>query len=125
VPDSVNDPVGQVIRGWAADRPARLIRRFRHGVGGTSGNAAPHADGRRSAIQYLFDIETGRKARPAVIRRLWTEIEDRIPSDVLALYVALYAVRYASWAIGTRRADVRRPPDPGDQSGQVTVQPAQ
>jgi Ser/Thr protein kinase RdoA (MazF antagonist) len=52
-------------------------------------------------VGLLFDIELGEKAAPAVRRRLWTARLTRVPPDVLALYVAIYAVRYASWAINS------------------------
>jgi Ser/Thr protein kinase RdoA (MazF antagonist) len=52
-------------------------------------------------VGVLFDIDAGEKAAPTVRRRLWRAVAERVPPDVLALYVAIYAVRYASWAINT------------------------
>jgi uncharacterized protein YdhG (YjbR/CyaY superfamily)/aminoglycoside phosphotransferase len=52
-------------------------------------------------VGVLFDSDGGNKASPAVRRRLWSALIERVPPDVLALYVALYAVRYASWAINS------------------------
>ena len=51
-------------------------------------------------VGLLFDIDIGEKASPAVRQRLWSAMAGRVPPEVLALYVAIYAVRYASWAIG-------------------------
>ncbi|HEV7215131.1 MAG TPA: aminoglycoside phosphotransferase family protein [Chloroflexota bacterium] len=52
-------------------------------------------------VGMLFDIELGEKALPAVRRRLWSALVERVPPDVRALYVTIYAVRYASWAINS------------------------
>lgn len=53
----------------------------------------------------IFDIEIGDKADEDVRAALWAEARERMDARALALYVALYAVRYASWAIGGEMED--------------------
>jgi Phosphotransferase enzyme family len=52
-------------------------------------------------VGVLFDVDLGRKAAATTRRELAQAMRDRVPPDVVALYIAVYAVRYASWAIGT------------------------
>jgi aminoglycoside phosphotransferase (APT) family kinase protein len=55
----------------------------------------------------MYDIEIGSKAGPQVLAALYREIESRVPPDAWRLYTGIYAVRYASWALGTEmEADV-------------------
>ena len=46
------------------------------------------------------------KARPAVSAQFRHTLHQRIPASLLALYIALYAVRYAAWALGTEATTV-------------------
>jgi aminoglycoside phosphotransferase (APT) family kinase protein len=58
-------------------------------------------------VGMLFDIELGAKATARVRVALHGALRERLPGELLALYVAIFAVRYASWAIGTAmEADV-------------------
>lgn len=52
-------------------------------------------------VGAIFDTESRGRVSAAARRRLWSATRARMPDDVLACYVGLYAVRYASWAIGT------------------------
>jgi Ser/Thr protein kinase RdoA (MazF antagonist) len=52
-------------------------------------------------VGMLFDIELGPKAAPAAIASLHLALRERVPPPILAAYTAIYAARYASWAIGT------------------------
>ncbi len=64
-------------------------------------------DARLDLVGLLFDADAGAKASLTVRRRLWCAMTERVPPDVLALYVAISAVRYASWAInGPQERDV-------------------
>jgi phosphotransferase family enzyme len=56
-------------------------------------------------VGVLFDVDLGGKAVPATRRQLAKALRDRIAPGVLAVYTALYAVRYASWAIGSPMED--------------------
>lgn len=56
-------------------------------------------------VGAIFDIEIGSKADEGVRAELWSETEKRMAAPVLRLYVALYAVRYVSWALGTEMED--------------------
>lgn len=56
-------------------------------------------------VGVLFDVEVGGKAAPTVRRELTEALRERMAPQVLALYIAVYAVRYASWAIGTSLED--------------------
>jgi hypothetical protein len=56
-------------------------------------------------VGLLFDIELGDKASAPVGAQLDAALRQRLPAPVLALYTSVYAVRYASWAIGTDMAD--------------------
>lgn len=58
-------------------------------------------DARFDLIGLLFDIELGAKATPTVSAQLRHALRQRLPAPLLALYTAIYAVRYTSWAIGT------------------------
>lgn len=58
-------------------------------------------DSRFDLVGLLFDIEIGRKAAPSVNRKLREALAERLPPALLGAYVAFYAVRYASWAVGT------------------------
>jgi hypothetical protein len=49
----------------------------------------------------IFDIELGDKASPEVLTLLYRGIASRVPPDAWRLYTGLYAIRYASWALGT------------------------
>ena len=47
-------------------------------------------------------VDVGLRRTSAVAaRRLWASTRARVPADALALYVGVYVVRYASWALGT------------------------
>jgi Ser/Thr protein kinase RdoA (MazF antagonist) len=52
-------------------------------------------------VGALYDMEIGHKANRRVRRDFSRALKIRVPDDVLDLYLAVYAVRYASWAIGT------------------------
>lgn len=52
-------------------------------------------------VGMQFDIALGDKAAPAVWDHLDRLVADRAPADALRLYTGVYAIRYASWAIGT------------------------
>jgi Ser/Thr protein kinase RdoA (MazF antagonist) len=52
-------------------------------------------------VGLLFDMEAGPRATPAVGARLRNALAQRVHPALLAAYISLYAVRYASWAIGT------------------------
>lgn len=52
-------------------------------------------------VGVLYDVDIGGKAAAATRRELAQALRARITPHVLALYTAVYAVRYASWAIGT------------------------
>jgi hypothetical protein len=56
-------------------------------------------------VGMLFDVEIGGKAAASVRLELADALRTRVAPDVLALYTAVYAVRYASWAIGTSLED--------------------
>lgn len=56
-------------------------------------------------VGVLFDVEIGGKAAASVRRELTRALRERIAPQVLALYTAVYAVRYASWAIGESMED--------------------
>jgi aminoglycoside phosphotransferase len=58
-------------------------------------------DARLDLVGVLYDVEIGGKATATVRRRLHQALRDRMTTRVLDLYTAVYAVRYASWAIGT------------------------
>ncbi len=49
----------------------------------------------------VYDIEIGTKASPEVVATLYRAIDSRVPHDAWRLYTSIYAVRYASWALGT------------------------
>jgi aminoglycoside phosphotransferase (APT) family kinase protein len=58
-------------------------------------------------VGAIVDTESRERVSAAARRRLWSAARARMPADVLACYVGLYAARYASWAIGTTvEADV-------------------
>lgn len=92
-------PGGDIVHGDFA--PENVLVRDGRLVGVVDWERSRAGDAGLDLVGALFDIEIAGKAAPTVLRRLWIEIEDRIAPDVLALYVAVYAVRYASWAIGT------------------------
>lgn len=52
-------------------------------------------------VGALYDMEIGDKADRQVRRDFAQALRARVPDAVLDLYLAVYAVRYASWAIGT------------------------
>lgn len=52
-------------------------------------------------VGALFDVEIWEKATAPVREKLWLAARHRMPHDVLAAYVGIYAVRYLSWAVGT------------------------
>lgn len=52
-------------------------------------------------VGALFDVEIWEKASAPVREDLWSAARVRMPRDVLAAYVGIYAVRYLSWAVGT------------------------
>ncbi|WP_091532074.1 phosphotransferase [Microlunatus soli] len=57
----------------------------------------------------IYDIEIGDKADPDVLGGLYRAIHEQLPRDAWRLYLGIYAVRYASWALGTEmEADVLR-----------------
>jgi Ser/Thr protein kinase RdoA (MazF antagonist) len=56
-------------------------------------------------VGVLYDVEIGGKAAEAVRGQLAQALRERLAPPVLALYTAVYAVRYASWAIGTPMED--------------------
>lgn len=58
-------------------------------------------DARFDLIGLLFDVDLGGKAAAAVSARLRLALRQRLPAPLLALYTAVYSVRYAGWAIGT------------------------
>ena len=58
-------------------------------------------DARLDLVGLLLDMELGAKARPAVSAQFRHTLHQRIPASLLALYIAIYAVRYAGWALGT------------------------
>ena len=62
-------------------------------------------DARFALIGLLFDVDLGAKAAPAVGTRLRDARGQRIPAPLRALYTAIYAVRYTSWAVGTEMED--------------------
>lgn len=49
----------------------------------------------------MYDIELGNKADPDVLSDLYRAIHEQVPLDAWQLYTGIYAIRYASWAIGT------------------------
>jgi aminoglycoside phosphotransferase (APT) family kinase protein len=49
----------------------------------------------------IYDIEIGTKATPQVVAALTRDIASRVPLDAWRLYTGIYAIRYASWALGT------------------------
>ncbi|TCC46840.1 hypothetical protein E0H75_27775 [Kribbella capetownensis] len=49
----------------------------------------------------IYDIELGSKASPQVLASLYRAINSRVLPDAWRLYTAVYAIRYASWALNT------------------------
>lgn len=100
-----------------ADCPRRLLRC----TDIVHGDFAPEnvlvADGRITAVidweqsrvgdagfdlaGLIHDIVIGDKADAGVLAELQRAIEARVPDAAWRLYTAMYAVRYASWSIGT------------------------
>lgn len=58
-------------------------------------------DARLDLLGLLCDMELGAKAHPAVSAKFRRTLPQRLPVPLLALYTAIYAVRYAGWALGT------------------------
>ena len=52
-------------------------------------------------VGVCFDVELGPRASQPVRARLDRALRERVPAPALAAYTAIYAARYASWAIGT------------------------
>jgi Ser/Thr protein kinase RdoA (MazF antagonist) len=52
-------------------------------------------------VGILFDLELGAKASPSIRAEFRDSLRRAAPGPLLALYVAIFAARYASWAIGT------------------------
>jgi hypothetical protein len=49
----------------------------------------------------IYDLEIGTKATPQVVAAFSRDIDARVPLDAWRLYTWIYAIRYASWALGT------------------------
>ena len=62
-------------------------------------------DARFDLVGLLFDVEMGGKASAFVNGMLRNVLAERLSPELLGAYVAFYAVRYASWAIGTDMED--------------------
>jgi Ser/Thr protein kinase RdoA (MazF antagonist) len=52
-------------------------------------------------VGILFDLELGAKAGPSIRAEFRHSLRQAAPGPLLALYVAIFAARYASWGIGT------------------------
>lgn len=81
--------------------PENLLLRDGRVVGVVDWERARVGDAGLDLVGAIFDIEIGEKAAPALRHLLWRTAGDRLPVEVLAAYVGIYAVRYLSWSVGT------------------------
>lgn len=96
-PDHLNS--GDIVHGDFA--PENLLIRDDRVVGVVDWERCRVGDAAIDLAGVLFDVEIGRKASRYVRRLLWHEVRSRVPADALGTYIAIYAVRYASWAIAS------------------------
>jgi Ser/Thr protein kinase RdoA (MazF antagonist) len=90
---------GDIVHGDFA--PENALVRKGHLCGVVDWERCRVGDARLDLVGMLFDIELGTKANASVSAQLRRTLSQRLAVPLLALYTALYAVRYASWAIGT------------------------
>lgn len=92
-------PTNDIVHGDFA--PENVLVRADHVVGVIDWERCRTGDAAIDLAGVLFDVELGGKALASVRGRLWREVRSRVAADVLGAYVAIYAVRYASWAIAS------------------------
>jgi aminoglycoside phosphotransferase len=90
---------GDIVHGDFA--PENALARKGHLCGVVDWERCRAGDAGIDLVGMLFDMELGSKASAEVTAQLRRMLSQRLPAPVLALYIAIYAVRYASWAIGT------------------------
>jgi hypothetical protein len=94
---------GDIVHGDFA--PENALARAGHLTAVVDWERSRAGDAAIDLIGLLFDVELGEKASPKVRAQLRRMLGERLPATKLALYVAIYAVRYASWALGTAMED--------------------
>jgi len=81
--------------------PENLLIHDGNVVGVVDWERARVGDSGLDLVGAIFDVEIAKKAHARLRQELWCMARERMPTDALAAYVGLYAVRYLSWSVGT------------------------